>query len=126
MLSIAEERELPLVLVLVRVGNRRPGLDGPDPIDRPGLEEERFDERRLSRPAVADDGASRMLAARAWAVSPPGFDSRPTAQSAVIGRLRTRDVDPAHSEPLEMILKTLWTAATGCIVVAQLQPATRA
>ncbi len=50
------DRELPRVLVLVRVGHRRPGLDRPEPVHRAGLEEQRFHERRLSRPAVADDG----------------------------------------------------------------------
>ena len=50
------DRELPLVLVLVGVGDRRAGLDGAEAVDLARLEEERLDERRLSRPAVADDG----------------------------------------------------------------------
>src|SRR5262249_35350512 len=50
------DRQLALVLVLVEVGDRRTGLDGAKPVDGSGLEEERLDERRLSRPAVTDDG----------------------------------------------------------------------
>ena len=50
------DRELALVLVLVRVGDRRARLDRAEAVDRARLEEERLDERRLSRPAVADDG----------------------------------------------------------------------
>ena len=38
------DRELPLVLVLVRVGDRRPRLDRAEPVDRARLEEERLDE----------------------------------------------------------------------------------
>ena len=33
-----------------------PCLDGAEPVDRAGLEEHRLDQRRLSRPAVTDDG----------------------------------------------------------------------
>ena len=50
------DRELALVLVVVGVGDGRPGLDRAEAVDRPRLEEKRLDERRLSRPAVADDG----------------------------------------------------------------------
>ena len=50
------DRELAVVLVLVGVGDCRPRLDGAEAVDRAGLEEERLDERRLPRPAVADDG----------------------------------------------------------------------
>ena len=45
-----------LVLVLVGVGDGRPRLDGAEPVDGAGLEEERLDERRLPSPAVSDDG----------------------------------------------------------------------
>ncbi len=48
--------ELPLVLVLVGVRDRRARFDRAEPVDLARLEEERLDERRLSRPAVADDG----------------------------------------------------------------------
>ena len=50
------DRELPLLLVLVRVGDRGAGLDRPEPVHLTRLEEQRLDERRLSRSAVADDG----------------------------------------------------------------------
>ena len=50
------DRELAAVLVLVGVGDCRPRLDAAEAVDRAGLEEERLDERRLSRPAVSDDG----------------------------------------------------------------------
>ena len=50
------DRELTLVLVLVGVRDRRAGRDGAETVDLARLEEERLDERRLSRPAVADDG----------------------------------------------------------------------
>ena len=63
--------ELTLVLVIGRVRDGRPRLDRPKAVDFPGLEEERLDERRLSRPAVTDDGDVGSWRARAWAVSPP-------------------------------------------------------
>ena len=44
------------LLVLVGVGDRRPGLDRAEPVDLAGLEEERLDQGRLPRPAVTDDG----------------------------------------------------------------------
>ena len=50
------QRHLAAVLVLVPVGDRRAGLDRAEPVRRLGLEEQRLDERRLARPAVADDG----------------------------------------------------------------------
>src|SRR6059058_1118244 len=50
------ERHVSSLLVLVPVGNRRPRLDRPEPVRRAGLEQHRFHERRLSRPAVSDDG----------------------------------------------------------------------
>ena len=50
------DRELALVLVLVRVRDRRARLDRAEAVDGARLEEQRLDERRLSRPAVADDG----------------------------------------------------------------------
>ncbi len=50
------DRELPLVLVLIRVGDRRSRLDRSETVDLARLEEERLDERRLPDPAVTDDG----------------------------------------------------------------------
>ena len=50
------ERHLPLLLVLVPVRDRRARLDRAEPVDRAGLEEQRLDERRLARAAMADDG----------------------------------------------------------------------
>src|SRR3712207_6997314 len=41
------ERHLPLVLLLVPVGDRRRLLDGAQPVGGAGLEEHRLDERRL-------------------------------------------------------------------------------
>ena len=58
-LEVAErggKRHLPPLLVLVPVRHRRTGLDRTEPVRRPGLEEHGLDERRLSRPAVTDDG----------------------------------------------------------------------
>ena len=66
------DRELALVLVLIRIGDRRPGLDRPEPVDRTRLEEERLDERRLPRPTVADDcDIADLWRARAWVSRPP-------------------------------------------------------
>ena len=48
--------ETALVLVLVPVGDGRARLDRPEPVHLAGLEEQRFDERRLARPAMTDDG----------------------------------------------------------------------
>jgi hypothetical protein len=42
------------MLVLVMVGDRRAGLDGAEPVDGAGLEEQGFDEGRLAGPSVAD------------------------------------------------------------------------
>ena len=67
-LAVAErrgERHLPAVLVLLPVGDRRAGFDLPEPVRLSRLEEQRLDERGLSRPAVADDGDVADL---------PGFD----------------------------------------------------
>ena len=50
------DRELALVLVLVPVGDGRARLDRAEPVHLAGLEEQRFDERRLARPAMTDDG----------------------------------------------------------------------
>ena len=50
----AGEGHLPLVLVLLPVGDRRARLDRPQAVDGPALEEQRLDERGLPRPAVAD------------------------------------------------------------------------
>ena len=54
--SESEIESCALLLVLVRVGDRRARLDRPESVDLARLEEERLDEGRLSRPAVADDG----------------------------------------------------------------------
>ena len=54
--SESEIESLRLLLVLVRVGDRGAGIDRPQPVHLARLEEERLDERRLSRPPVADDG----------------------------------------------------------------------
>ena len=50
------DRQLALLLVLVRVGDGRAGLDRPEPVDLPCLVEQCLDEGRLARPAVPDDG----------------------------------------------------------------------
>ena len=50
------QRHLAPLLVLVPVGDGVAGLDGAQPVRRAGLEEHRLHERRLSRPAMADDG----------------------------------------------------------------------
>ena len=60
--SGGRERHLAPLLVLVPVGDGGAGLDRPEPVDRPGLEEQRLDERGLPRPAVADDGDVADLA----------------------------------------------------------------
>ena len=54
--SESEIESCALLLVLVRVGDRRARLDRAEPVDLAGLEEERLDEGRLPRPAVTDDG----------------------------------------------------------------------
>ena len=56
------ERHLPPLLVLVPVADRRARLDVAEPIRRPRLEQQRLEERRLSRPAVSDDGDVADLA----------------------------------------------------------------
>src|SRR4029079_13611690 len=43
------------LLVLVGGGNGRARVDRPEPVHLAGLEEERFDERRLASPAMSDD-----------------------------------------------------------------------
>jgi hypothetical protein len=50
------QRHLPSLLVLVPVADRRSRLDRAEPVDRARLEEHRLEKRRLTRPAVADDG----------------------------------------------------------------------
>ena len=50
------KRHLAPLLVLVPVGDGVARLDRAQPIGRAGLEEHRLHERRLSRPAVTDDG----------------------------------------------------------------------
>ena len=45
-----------------------PGLDRAEPVDLARLEEQRLDERRLARPAVADDGdVADLSGLEAWA-----------------------------------------------------------
>src|SRR5262249_58406040 len=56
------ERHLPPLLVLVPVADRRARLDRAEPVRRPRLKQQRLDERRLSRPAVSDDGDVADLA----------------------------------------------------------------
>ena len=49
------DRELALVLVVVPVRDGRARFDRAQPVDLTGLEEQRLDERRLARAAMADD-----------------------------------------------------------------------
>ena len=56
------DRHLPLLLVVVPVGGRRARIDRAEPVRLAGLEEQRLDERRLARAAVADDGDVADLA----------------------------------------------------------------
>ena len=50
------DRHLPLLLVVVPVGGRRARVDRAEPVRLTGLEEQCLDQRRLARPAMADDG----------------------------------------------------------------------
>ena len=50
------DRHLPLLLVVVPVGDRRPGVDRAQSIRLARLEEERLDQRGLPRAAMTDDG----------------------------------------------------------------------
>ena len=59
-------------LVVVPVGHRRAGVDRPEPVRLPRLEEHRLDQRGLARTAVTDDGDVADLA---------GLDSRHRARS---------------------------------------------
>ena len=56
------DRHLPQLLVVVPVGDRRARVDRAEPVRLTGLEEQRLDERRLARPAMADDGDVADLA----------------------------------------------------------------
>jgi hypothetical protein len=49
------KRHLALVLLLFPVGHSRLLLDGPEPVDRAPLEEQRLDERGLAGASVTDD-----------------------------------------------------------------------
>ena len=82
------ERHLPSLLVLVPVGDGSAGLDRAQPVDRPGLEEHRLDERGLARTAVADDGdVANLPRLRAGMRStPPRLWTRSFATGSLIGR----------------------------------------
>ena len=56
------DRHLPLLLVVVPVGDRRARVDRAEAVRLAGLEEQRLDERGLARAAVADDGDVADLA----------------------------------------------------------------
>ena len=56
------ERHLAPLLVIVPVADRGARLDRAQPVRRLGLEEQRLDERGLSRPTVSDDGDVADLA----------------------------------------------------------------
>src|SRR4029434_2100832 len=83
------DRHLPSLLVLVPVADGGALFDRAEPIDRPGLEEHRFDERRLPCTTMAGDGDVADLS---------GLGSGPTNRSSsvvwgpdVIGGLRLSD-----------------------------------
>ena len=59
------QRHLSSLLVLLPVGDRRPGLDRAEPVRRLGLEQQGLHERCLARAAVTDDSDVADL---------PGFD----------------------------------------------------
>ena len=60
------DRHLPLLLVLVPVGDRGAGVDRTQSIDLVGLIQQRLDEGRLARPAMADDGDVADLSGLDW------------------------------------------------------------
>src|SRR5207247_6530517 len=96
------ERHPPLLLVLLPVRDRRPLLDRAQAVRLPGLEEQSLGERRLPRPAVADDGDVADLAGLEHSHARfllGGFDGSGlilTASQPLPGRLTQARTPPAR------------------------------
>ncbi len=113
-----------LLFVFVPVADRRAGLDRSEPVRRAGLEQHRLDQRRLSRPAVTDDGDVANL---------PGLDRHealPPRQGPAVAGILNYDSNPARAvvperRALRRRIALVWSWETRDSVTPSTSPISR-